>query len=386
MQNTQDSIKNRTLFRLSVTLAALLALFTSVKYLLIYNIHHKHPSTDTILEIISGLVFIITTVFIVNISFKMYANRVKKYQESLNHALGELTYTHDIIDKYIIYSETDTKGFITKASSAFCDISQYSRDELIGAPHNIVRHPDMPPEAFREMWKTIQKGGTWNGEIKNMKKDGTYYWVDAAVLPKYDSKNNIIGFAAIRTDITDKKRVEDLTITDELTSLYNKRYFNRMFDFELRRAQRNGTDITLAVIDIDFFKNYNDTYGHLKGDKVLRRVALTLKKHLNRAGDYACRIGGEEFAVITMDMSPEQSFNLLEKIRKAVEDLKIEHSASEISSHVTISVGLYCGVPPMNTTVNNTFRKTDSALYNAKQAGRNRICVYDGNVTEQIRL
>ncbi len=193
-------------------------MFSAAKYLLIYKNHGNSLPTEILIELLLGAGFIFITVFVVNLGFKLYAQRVKKYQESLNYALGELTYTHNIIDKYIIYSETDTTGVITKASTAFCDISQYSRDELIGAPHNIVRHPDMPPEAFRDMWRTIKKGETWNGEIKNMKKDGTYYWVDAAILPKYDSDRNIIGYAAIRTDITDKKRVEDLTITDDLTS------------------------------------------------------------------------------------------------------------------------------------------------------------------------
>ncbi len=116
-----------------------------------------------------------------------------------------------IFEKNIIASKTDLKGKITYISDAFCAISGYSQEELMGKSHNIVRHPDVPKSAFKDLWDTIKSGKTWEGEVKNLKKDGGFYWVDAVVTPDFDVNNNIIGYSAIRQDITSKKEVEELS-------------------------------------------------------------------------------------------------------------------------------------------------------------------------------
>ncbi len=113
-----------------------------------------------------------------------------------------------LISKYVIFSKTDIKGTIIEVSDAFCVISQFKREDLLGKPHNLIRHPDMPKSAFKQMWKTIQSGKTWKGEVKNLKKDGTYYWVDAEISPEYDKDGNINQYVAIRHDITSKKDFE----------------------------------------------------------------------------------------------------------------------------------------------------------------------------------
>ena len=113
-------------------------------------------------------------------------------------------------DQNVIFSSTDKKGRITYVSSAFCEISGYSEKEFIGQSHNIVRHPDMPKKSFENMWKTITSGKTWKGEIKNLKKDGNYYWVVAEIEPTYDENKNIAGYIATRHDITDTKDMETL--------------------------------------------------------------------------------------------------------------------------------------------------------------------------------
>lgn len=113
-------------------------------------------------------------------------------------------------DENVIASTTNLKGVITYTSKAFCEISGYSKEELIGSPQSIVRHPDTSPETFKELWNTIQNGNTWQGEIKNKNKDGSYYWVYAIVSPEYDDDNFIIGYSAIRQDITAQKEIEEL--------------------------------------------------------------------------------------------------------------------------------------------------------------------------------
>jgi two-component system chemotaxis sensor kinase CheA len=116
----------------------------------------------------------------------------------------------EYIDRYIIYSQTDLKGNIIQVSQAFCDVSQFSKYELLNQPHNIVRHPDMPESAFKNLWETIQKGKTWEGRVKNKKKDNSFYWVYSRVSPQKDENDNIIGYTSIRQDITQQIRAEDL--------------------------------------------------------------------------------------------------------------------------------------------------------------------------------
>ena len=121
----------------------------------------------------------------------------------------------DVISKYVIYSRTDTKGIITEVSEEFCNISQFSKEELIGKPHNFVRHNDMPAEVFEEMWKTIQSNNTWSGEVKNRRKDNSFYWVSSTVVPEYNDEGNIYGYISVRQDITAKKELEILSQNQE---------------------------------------------------------------------------------------------------------------------------------------------------------------------------
>ncbi|MCK5111211.1 MAG: ABC transporter substrate-binding protein [Arcobacteraceae bacterium] len=132
----------------------------------------------------------------------------KNLKVIIKNKTQELQKNIDMISKYVIFSKTDLKGIITEASDAFSDISQYSKKELIGKPHNIIRHPDMPASAFKDMWSTIQSDEVWKGEVKNLKKDGTYYWIEANISPEYDKNGNIQGYLAVRHDITAKKDFE----------------------------------------------------------------------------------------------------------------------------------------------------------------------------------
>jgi len=115
----------------------------------------------------------------------------------------------------VIVSETDTKGIITYANRKFCEISGYTQEELIGQPHNIIRHPDMPKEAFEKMWSTIQSGQIWHGLVKNLRKDGQYYWVETEILPAKDENGEITGYVAAR-------RASSRKNIDETAEMYRK--------------------------------------------------------------------------------------------------------------------------------------------------------------------
>ncbi len=156
------------------------------------------------------LVVLIEGIFIFYPVNKKIKNNTKKLEDAIREKTNELQKSIDIISDYVIYSKTDLKGTITYASNAFCEISGYSKEELLGKPHNIIRHPDMPKSAFYEMWQTIKKGKVWAGEVKNLKKDKGYYWVKANISPDYDGKGNLIGYVGVRYDITHKKELEEL--------------------------------------------------------------------------------------------------------------------------------------------------------------------------------
>ena len=111
----------------------------------------------------------------------------------------------------VIVSETDTKGIITYANRKFCEISGYSQEELIGQPHNIIRHPDMPKEAFEKMWSTIQSGQIWHGLVKNLRKDGQFYWVETEILPAKNENNEITGYVAARRS-SSRKNIEETAV------------------------------------------------------------------------------------------------------------------------------------------------------------------------------
>ncbi len=144
------------------------------------------------------------------------SRRIKQDTEDLENAIQyktkELQKSIDIISNHVIYSRTNLNGVITYASRAFSEVSGFTNEELVGKPHNIVRHPDMPKSAFKDMWNTIKSGKHWRGEVKNRKKDGGFYWVDAFITPEYDNRGNLIGYAGVRHNITSKKAIESLNL------------------------------------------------------------------------------------------------------------------------------------------------------------------------------
>jgi diguanylate cyclase (GGDEF)-like protein/PAS domain S-box-containing protein len=278
-----------------------------------------------------------------------------------------------LIDETIISSSTDLEGIITEVSSAFCKISKHSQKELIGENQNIVRHPDMSAKVFEELWETIKADNVWEGEIKNIAKDGSTYWVYTTISPKFDEYNNKIGYVSIRQDITDKKKIEEISITDGLTNIYNRRHFNEFFPKFVNSSKRENQFISFIILDIDFFKQYNDTYGHQKGDDVLIMVSDCLKKSAHRSDDYCFRLGGEEFGLLFKSKDKNKALEFANKILKNIEELKIEHKNSKASVYVTVSMGLYSNYANDVVSIDDVYKKADKLLYSAKESGRNKV-------------
>ena len=339
----------------------------------------KNISKDTTLHffILYTMQFIVSILLIFIGFYKIY-----KIQERANRKLIEKKKDKKMIDDYlklidknVITSATDLEGNITYASEHFCFISGYTKEELIGTNHRIVKHPDMDIAVFTDMWDTINQDKTWTGEIKNLKKDGGFYWVDASISPLYDVKNIKIGYTAIRQDITDKKRIEEISITDALTDIYNRRFFNEVFPKMVRSAKRNEEMLCFMLIDIDNFKSFNDTYGHQMGDRVIQSVARVLRHSLHRADDMCFRLGGEEFGVLCKVMTEEKGSEFGDKIRRNIENLGFMHKHNTPFGVVTISMGLIVLNAKYILSCEDIYKKADDLLYESKRNGRNKITV-----------
>jgi len=177
----------------------------------------------------------------------------------------------------------------------------------------------------------------------------------------------------------DERRAQRLAITDGLTGIYNRRYFEERLEEETRRARRYGRPMSLLMFDIDFFKNYNDTCGHLKGDEVLRKIALTLQRY-SRETDIAARYGGEEFVMILPETDGQNASRLADRIRMSIAETPFEGESQIPSGKVTVSVGVSCLLAGEEGY--DALERADRALYMSKQNGKNRVTAYPGDGSE----
>jgi len=167
-------------------------------------------------------------------------------------------------------------------------------------------------------------------------------------------------------------QLELLSKTDSLTGLYNRRYFDEMINKEWNRGLRSNNSLTCILLDIDYFKDYNDHYGHQAGDKCLKDISILIKDTFRRAGDVVARYGGEEFIILMADSTKHDAIAAIAKFQVELEKLKIPHEGSAANDYITISAGIVNGTPSRDETIEEFIRKADKALYLAKADGRNR--------------
>jgi len=283
-----------------------------------------------------------------------------------------------LTEEHVIISQTDLSGNIIYVSQALANISGYTKSELMGENHRILRHPDMPNKTFEELWNTITSGNTWEGEILNLKKDGGFYWVYNYITPIKDHRGKILKYQSVRQDITNKKYIEKISITDALTSLYNRRHFDTMFAKELSHSRRTENRLIFAMLDVDNFKKYNDTYGHQMGDTVLIELSKALQSSFQRSHDLVFRLGGEEFGILFSLKSNDDIFRLVDRARQNIQNLEIAHEKNE-AGVVTASFGVIEIQSDYTRLVKEemdfAYKEADKALYKAKESGRNRVCI-----------
>ena len=174
------------------------------------------------------------------------------------------------------------------------------------------------------------------------------------------------------------EKLQRIANIDGLTQIANRRRFDDYLLVEWQRHQREAMPLSLLLMDIDYFKNYNDFYGHQQGDNCLIQVAQTLAKVARRATDLVARYGGEEFAVILPNTNLQDALKVGEAIREVIAALKIPHNQSEISDQITLSLGIASMIPTPNHPLEDLIKNADHALYSAKSRGRDRIYLAEG--------
>lgn len=284
----------------------------------------------------------------------------------------------------------DRKGLFTYVSPSVQRLLGYTPDEFIALPVSALFSDSSRLgvlTTLKNIFRKVEMGvypGPQRLEIEYIRKDGSLIWMEATYNVVLDGEGRLIGGQGTSRDITERKIaevelhryhnfLENLSTTDGLTGVANRRRFDEYLESEWRRASRSGTPLSLILLDIDDFKRYNDQYGHLAGDDCLRRVAGVVASIVRRPGDLVCRFGGEEFACILPQTTLTGAVSVASLIVMEVEKLGIMHECSRGGKYVTISSGVATLVPGTNQTTLELIKKADEFLYEAKNQGRNRV-------------
>jgi len=297
----------------------------------------------------------------------------------------------------------DMKGRIVLFNKACQDLTGYDESDVINRyPWDLFILPD-EVEDVKTVFKALSLGHFPNQHINYwITKTGEKRLIAWSNTALGDENNNLAYIIATGIDITEKQaaeekvaqnnkeleslieertaqlndanhKLEQMAYQDVVTGLYNRRYFNKVLEHEIRRARRNQRPISLLIADVDYFKNYNDTFGHLAGDVCLKKIARLLKQHFQRASDLVARFGGEEFCVILPDVDSDAARMLSEHFLELVWNKNIPHDSSLITDRVTLSIGLASCLDYQNCTPEKLIKSADNALYIAKNSGRNRV-------------
>ena len=173
-----------------------------------------------------------------------------------------------------------------------------------------------------------------------------------------------------------RRQLTDLANVDELTGLGNRRLINKVLQDEINRARRSSSSLAVILLDVDYFKNYNDNYGHPAGDTVLKRLADLMQRATSRAGEMVGRYGGEEFILVLPGASVQSAVRTAERLKDLVNSEGIAHEKSQIGGIITVSQGVVSLMPDADLTPADIIKRADNALYKAKHEGRNRICIH----------
>ena len=310
-----------------------------------------------------------------------FNNMAKKIEEK-NREVNRLSaaFEHSVNVLFI----TNINGVIEYVNPMFETVTGWSKEEAIGKTPAILSSGETTRAEYEELWKTITAGKTWRGAFKNKRKDGRPYWGNGVITPIKDERGKVTHFLAVQEDITEKKmadeRVQYLVTRDNFTGLLNRTRFIEVVSEWIYNHQNVHQNGALLLVNVDGFKDINDTFGHGIGDELIRYVAKLLEDTLvgadippdNRTdGAILGRLGGDEFAVFLPDVDTNMGMETAERIRKSIEEFRLPALAIQL----TVSIGVV-SYPEHGKSSKELFTKVDAALYHAKTSGRNRCHLY----------
>ena len=283
-------------------------------------------------------------------------------------------------------SITDASGTILKVNDAFCRLSGYAREELIGQNPRILRSGRQSAAFYAQMWKALRHEGHWSGEIWNRRKSGELFVEQLTISAVCDSAGRVRRYVSLFTDITAQKshqrQLEQMAHYDALTALPNRSLLADRLQQSTAQALRRGARLAVAALDLDGFKGINDRYGHDAGDRLLVAVAGRMNEVL-RDGDTLARMGGDEFVAVLVDLPEiESCLPLLDRLLEAAaQELVIDGNRMQVSA--SLGVTFY----PQDEAIDadQLLRQADQAMYEAKLLGKNRYHLFDAAQDRAVR-
>ena len=263
---------------------------------------------------------------------------------------------------------TDKDAIITYVNDAVISETGYTKEELIGQKSSIFKSGKQDESFYKNLWDMVLSGNIYKNVIINKRKDGTLYHEEQTITPVFDEQNNL-SFVSTGHDISERieveKKLHTLATRDTLTGVYNRYSLNKEIDINIKKYERYEDIFGLLMLDIDHFKNVNDTYGHDVGDLVLKELCSVIE-NLIRETDVFGRWGGEEFLLILPKTNKDEAISIATRIKNIIEEHKFEYIPQ-----VTVSIG----VSVYNQSIKKEIflKDVDDALYKAKSTGRNRV-------------
>ncbi len=289
-----------------------------------------------------------------------------------------------VLYQYVLYADHSSEFLYVSPQSY--DILGYTNEYFIEDMNNFwsLVHPDDLERLKSEDISANRQNEFFISTVRINHPARGEVWIQISSRPTDGKKNNAVIWMGYIIDITDRmnmaanlellnKKLEALSFSDGLTGVLNRRAFDEALHKEWKHARRHKSELSLVMIDIDYFKLYNDNYGHSAGDKCLKLVSKALSEVIKRETDLVARYGGEEFAILLPETNAKDANSLAEECRNNVSRLQLPHEKSKVDSIVSVSLGVSTIVPDTDSQVISLIEAADKALYQAKQNGRNRV-------------
>jgi len=274
---------------------------------------------------------------------------------------------------------------------AFERLTGYRAEEVVGKNCRFLQRDDTHQDGLDELRLALKSGESCVVTVRNYRKDGSPFWNELSVAPIVERAGQIKHFVGNLSDVTNrvlaeqhliekhqrlektKRMLQGLALKDALTGLYNRRYFSEQVEREWNRARREQLSVSLFMIDIDHFKRFNDSFGHLCGDRCICAVADAVQRCFARGSDLVARYGGEEFVVLATGVERRHARERAELLRRAISTLTIDGAARSGGKMITVSVGVATAVPDDRILPEDLLLAADRSLYQAKRLGRDRV-------------